>query len=91
MRQGAGEEEITRKCNKFREWEGGVTAGGGKGGGGEVKCNKTKGRENGTYAWREIEIEQQVQRARKNHRQVMINFNIHSTYLPINLNQGRES
>ena len=29
MRQGAGEEEITRKCNKCREWENGATAGGG--------------------------------------------------------------
>ena len=32
MQQGAEEEEITKKCNKCREWESGATAGVGGGG-----------------------------------------------------------
>ena len=49
-------------------------------GGGGVKCNKAKGRENRTCAWREIEVERHVQRARRKQRQVMINFNIQSAH-----------
>ena len=59
------------------------------GGGGWVKCNKTKGRENRTCAWREIEVERQVQRARRKQRQVMINFNIQSAHIPSNQPEPR--
>jgi len=58
-------------------------------GGGGIKCKKTTGRENGTCAWREIEIEQQVQWARKKQRQVMINFNIQSAHIPSNQPEPR--
>ena len=53
-------------------------------GGGGGKCNKTKGRGKRTCAWREIEVERQVQRARRKQRQVMINFNIQSAHIPSN-------
>lgn len=56
---------------------------------GGIKCNKTNGRENGTYAWREIEIEQQVQRARKKQRQVMIKCNTQSAHIPSNQPEPR--
>ena len=56
---------------------------------GWVKCNKTKGRENRTCAWREIEVERQVQRTRGKQRQVMINFNIQIAHIPSNQPEPR--
>lgn len=61
-----------------------------QGGGGGVKCNKTKGRENRTCALQEIEVERQVQRARRKQRQVMINFNIQSAHIPSNQPEPRK-
>ena len=58
--------------------------------GGWVKCNKIKGRENRTCAWREIEVERQVQRTRRKQRQVMINFNIQIAHIPSNQPEPRQ-